>query len=276
MNSVYTYDSLDRLPIKQRYVFVFCEERDISKLGTAPNISMQLGYFDDDLPIVFILTEPELVTIYERILPSNSFLVLLDKKILKNIKSSAWEYVFAHCMEHGILYALFAEWYSVLSMKTGDTIIPINMDKNPCFDWEDKDAPHIDFSGWMDNMIVTLEQNDLSALGVDRRHSEDLLWLADSTNALAHNVPYPPIQLVAYNFTKLRQLNCPKWLNTHTQNYFIRDTIVAMLITSLGGEVNTISSFTVNAPSVVYTEEDLHTILNLGRRFPSLLRKKDA
>ena len=87
-------------------------------------------------------------------------------------------------------------------------------------------------------------------------------------------MPFIPTQLVVYNFMQLKKCQCPVWLNTHTDNYLLRDTIVAMLITSLGGEVDTTEEFKVNAPSVVYSEDDLHSILTLGKRFPSLLRRK--
>lgn len=273
MMSVYNVNDLSQITPSDNYVFVFAEERDISKIGTAPNISMQLGYYDDAIPVVVILTEPELFSIYEHILPPNTTLCLLDKNILKKNKWSAWEYVFQYCITHEVKYALFAEWYSVLSKKDGDTLIPVNMNKNPCFVWEDASAL-IDFSSWYDKMCNTLNNNNLCALGVDRRHSTDLLELSDKH--FLDNCPFVPIQLVMYNFDKLKAIGCPKWLQTHTNNYFLRDTMIALLITALGGEVTTVESFTVNAPSVVYTEEDLQTILSLPKKFPSLVRRTDA
>lgn len=274
MNNVYTTNSLNDIPLSKRYVFVFCEEKNIEKLATAPNISMQLGYFDEDLPIVFILTEPELETVYERIIPPNAYLVTLDKKILNKIHASSWEYVFNYCITHEVEYALFAEWYSVLSIKAGKETFPVNMDKNPCYEWEGE-TPHIDFSSWLDKMCTTMEHHKLSALGVDRRHATDLLQFADKTGRLNKLLPYIPIQLIVYNFRQLKSINCPVWLNTHTDNYLLRDTIVAMLITSLGGEVTTTEEFVVNAFSVIYSEDDLHSILTLGKRFPSLLRREE-
>lgn len=274
MNSVYTKSNLSDITKSDRYVFVFCEEKNIEKLSTAPNISMQLGYYDEQLPIVFILTEPELESIYERVIPPNAFLVTLDKKILNKIHASAWEYVFNYCITHEVKYAMFAEWYSVLSLKAGEEYFPINMDKNPCYEWEG-DAPHIDFSSWLDTMCITMDAHNLSVLGVDRRHATDLLSFADPLGRLNELLPFIPVQLVMYNFILLKKCQCPVWLNTHTDNYLLRDTIVAMLITSLGGEVDTTEEFKVNAPSVVYSEDDLHSILTLGKRFPSLLRRKE-
>lgn len=274
MNNVYTTSNLSDIPFSKKYAFVFCEEKNIEKLATAPNISMQLGYFDEQLPIVFVLTEPELETVYERVIPSNAYLVTLDKKILAKIHASAWEYVFSHCITHDVEYALFAEWYSVLSIKAGNETFPINMDKNPCYTWEGE-TPHIDFSSWLDKMYNTMEHNVLSILGVDRRHSTDILRFADNSGQLTKLLPFLPLQLVVYNFRQLKKCQCPVWLNTHTDNYLLRDTIIAMLITSLGGEVTTTEEFTVNAPSVVYSEEDLHSILTLSKRFPSLFRRKE-
>ena len=273
MNSVYTLSNLNDLPALEKYVFVFCEEKNLEKLSTAPNISMQLGYYDENLPIVFILTEPSLESIYERVLPPNSYLVTLDKNILSKIHSSAWEYVFNHCITHNVKFALFAEWYSVLSKYTKEGIVPINMNKNPCYEWEGK-SQSVDFSSWLDTMSTTMENNNLSILGVDRRHATDILHFADSTGKLTELLPFVPIQLVVYNFMQLKKCQCPVWLNTHTENYLLRDTIVAMLITSLGGEVTTTTEFIVNAPTVVYSEDDLHSILTLGKRFPSLFRRE--
>lgn len=273
MMSVYNVTELSQIQRSRKYVFVFAEEHDIEKLGTAPNVSMQLGYFDDELPIVFILTEPELVAIYEHIIPSNAYLCLLDKNILKKHKWSAWEYVFEYCITHEVEYALFAEWYSVLSKKEGDNLIPINMNKNPCFNWEGASAL-IDFSSWFNKMCVTADNNKIAVLGVDRRHSTDLLQLSDK-HFLEH-CPYVPIQFIVYNFKQLKIVNCPKWLQTHTNNYILRDTMVALSITALGGEVTTVEDFTVNAPSVTYTEEDLQTILSLPKKYPSLVRRTDA
>ena len=274
MNSVYTTSNLSDIPVSEKYVFVFCEEKNIEKLSTAPNISMQLGYYDEQLPIVFILTEPELEPIYERVLPPNSYMVTLSKNILSKIHASSWEYVFNYCITHEVKYALFAEWYSVISLNTGKESFPINMDKNPCYEWEGE-TPHIDFSSWLETMYSTTEKNSLAALGVDRRHATDLLKFADASGRLNSLLPFIPIQLVVYNFLQLKKCQCPVWLNTHTDNYLLRDTIVAMLITSLGGEVTTTTEFIVNAPSVVYNEDDLHSILTLGKRFPSLLRRKE-
>ena len=273
MNSVYTTSNLSDIPVSEKYVFVFCEEKNLEKLATAPNISTQIGYYDEQLPIVFILTEPELESIYERVLPPNAYLVTLDKNVLNRIHASAWEYVFNYCITHEVKYALFAEWYSVISLNTGKESFPINMDKNPCYEWEGE-TPHIDFSYWLDTMCITMESHKLSVLGVDRRHATDILRFADPLGRLNELLPFLPTQLVVYNFMQLKKCQCPVWLNTHTENYLLRDTIVAMLITSLGGEVTTTTEFTVNAPSVVYSEDDLHSILTLGKRFPSLLRRE--
>lgn len=273
MNSVYTTSNLSDIPVSEKYVFVFCEEKNIEKLATAPNISMQIGYYDEQLPIVFVLTEPELESIYERVLPPNAYLVTLDKKILNKIHASAWEYIFNYCITHEVKYAMFTEWYSILSIKTENETFPINMNKNPCYEWEGE-TPHIDFSSWLDTMCKTTDINNLSALGVDRRHSTDLLRFADTTGRLNAVLPFLPIQLIVYNFLQLKKCQCPVWLNTHTDNYLLRDTIIAMLITSLGGEVTTTEEFTVNAPSVMYSEDDLHSILTLTKRFPSLMRRE--
>ena len=273
MMSVYNVNDLSQIPKSERYVFVFAEERDVTKLGTSPNISMQLGYYDDSIPVVVILTEPELMSIYEHILPPNTYLCLIDRNVLRKNKWSSWEYVFEYCITHEVKYALFSEWYSVLSKKEGDTLIPVNMNKNPCFQWEDASAL-IDFSSWYERMCTTLTNNKFCALGVERRHATDLLELSDKH--FLDNIDDIPIQLVMYDFNRLKQKGCPKWLQTHTHNYFLRDTMIALLITALGGEVATITEFTVNAPSVVYTEEDLQTILSLPKKYPSLVRRTDA
>lgn len=264
MYAVYIRDRLEDVYIPSRKaVFVFCEENNITKLATSPNVSMQLTYFDENLPIIFVLTNPDLTTIYENALPPNSYLLVLEKRLLGTL--TAFEYIYTWCMTHCMEYALFAEWYTILSKKVADSVtLPVNMNKNPKYDWQG-DVVYVDFSEWMENMLVTMQANNLSSLGVHRRNASDLLRLSSTT--LAEEIPYVPIQLYTLYFDKLRELNAPINIKAlhHTSNYFIRDSILAVSIVSLGGEIDTTDEFTINAPDVVYTETDLHLALNLAQ-----------
>ena len=263
MYALYTINNLNDLPINDRYVFVFCEEQNITKLSTNPNISMQLSYFDEGLPIVFVLTNPQLYSIYEHVIPPNCYLFLYEEKYYPD--SNVFNHIYRWCIEkREIKFAMFAEWYTVLSKVEGTQIIPFNMNKNPNYEWE---GDHIDydFSAWFETFCATAKGQNLCSIGVNRRHRTDLLAL--SSPEMAEAIPYPPIQLFALNFDELRNLNAPLNTKIRTKNSFVRDSAFAVLIYSLGGEVDCVDSFTVSAPSVTYTEEDLSDILNLKKKW---------
>ena len=265
---MYTYNiamtDFTKLAIKNDWhdaVFVFAEEKDLSKLSTAPNITMQFSTYDENLPIILVLVNEELTTIYDNALPPNTYILQLDKNALETAKLSAWEYVLNGIkLFRPIQHALFTEWYTVISQNDK----PLNMNKNPHYDWE---GPKIDTdsSDWYRQMCVTAEQNTLCALGVDRRHNTDLLGI---TGHVAE--PYP-LQLVLYNFINLRKLELGLQ-RTHASNYMVRDTVLALQIMADGGAVNTVPQFTISAPTVTYTEDDLHIVLDLPKKFKGVLK----
>ncbi len=264
---MYTYNitmtDFTKLAIKNDWhnaVFIFAEENDLSKLSTAPNITMQFSAYDDELPIILVLVNEQLSAIYDNALPPNTYILQLDKNALETAKLSAWEYVLnAMKMFKPIQYALFVEWYTVISQNG----VPLNMNKNPHYDWENAKVD-TDSSEWYRQMCITAEQNTFCALGVDRRHAMDLVALTGN-----HLDPYP-VQLTLYNFINLRKLDLGVQ-RTHATNYMIRDTVLALQIMSEGGKVNTVPQFTINAPSVSYTEEDIHTVLELPKKFKGVL-----
>lgn len=264
---MYTYSiklqDFATLAIKNEWhnaVFVFAEEREITKLGTAPNITMQFSPFDDKLPIILVLTSDTLEPIYENTIAPNTYILQLSKQTLDVAKQTAWEYLYNYLKTFKqIDCALFAEWFSVISQD----LIPINMNRNPHFEW-DKPKIDVDSSDWYAKMCTTAADNNLCAVGVDRRHGTDLLALT------GHPLDPYPTQLVVYNFVNLRKLGLGVQ-RTHTTNYLIRDTVLALQIMAEGGAVNTVPTFTVNAPTVTYTEDDIHTILELPKKFKGVL-----
>lgn len=265
---MYTYNitmtDFTKLAIKNDWhnaVFVFAEEKDLSKLSTAPNITMQFSSYDEKLPIILVLVNEELTTIYDNALPPNTYILQLDKNALETAKLSAWEYVLNSIkLFRPIQYALFAEWYTVISQNDK----PLNMNKNPHYDWENAKI-YVDSSDWYKQMCITAEQNTLCALGVDRRHSTDLLGIT------GHVVEPYPMQLVLYNFINLRKLDLGLQ-RTHASNYMVRDTVLALQIMADGGAVNTVPQFTISAPTVTYTEDDLHIVLELPKKFKGVLK----
>lgn len=265
---MYTYNitmtDFTKLAIKNNWhnaVFIFAEEKDLSKLSTAPNITMQFSTYDEELPIILVLVNEQLSAIYDNALPPNTYILQLDKNALENAKLSAWEYVLNGIkLFRPIQYALFAEWYTVISQNDK----PLNMNKNPHYDWENAKID-VDSSDWYKQMCITAEQNTLCALGVDRRHSTDLLGI---TGHVAE--PYP-MQLVLYNFINLRKLDLGLQ-RTHASNYMVRDTVLALQIMADGGAVNTVPQFTISAPTVTYTEDDLHIVLELPKKFKGVLK----
>lgn len=265
---MYTYNitmtDFTKLAIKNDWhnaVFVFAEEKDLSKLSTAPNITMQFSPYDDDLPIILVLVNEQLNAIYDNALPPNTYILQLDKNALDNAKLSAWEYVLNNIkLFCPIQYALFAEWYTVISQNNK----PLNMNKNPHYNWENAKID-VDSSNWYRQMCVTAEQNTLCALGVDRRHNTDLLGIT------GHLVEPYPMQLVLYNFINLRKLDLGLQ-RTHASNYMVRDTVLALQIMADGGAVNTVPQFTISAPTVTYTEDDLHIVLELPKKFKGVLK----
>ena len=269
---MYTYNitmiDFTKLAIKNDWhnaVFVFAEEKDLSKLSTAPNITMQFSPYDEELPIILVLVNSELSAIYDNALPPNTYILQLDKNALETAKLSAWEYVLNSLkLFKSIQYALFAEWYTVISQTAGEKAFPLNMNKNPHYDW-DHAKIDVDSSDWYKQMCVTAEQNALCALGVDRRHNTDLLGI---TGHVAE--PYP-MQLVLYNFINLRKLDL-SLQRTHASNYMVRDTVLALQIMADGGAVNTVPQFTISAPTVTYTEDDLHIVLELPKKFKGVLK----
>lgn len=267
----YTINFMDftKLALKNEWrdaIFIFAEEHELAKLGTAPNITMQFTTYDNDLPIVLVTTEEQLIPIYDNTLAPNTYVLLLDKNALANSKQTAWEYVYnALKVFKPIQHALFAEWYTVISQKAGDKSFPLNMNKNPHFEW-DKPKIDTDSSEWYRQMCTTAEQNNLCALGVDRRHSTDLLDLT------GHVLEPYPMQLVLYNFVNLRKLQLGYIQRSHSNNYMIRDTVYALQIMAEGGQVNTVPQFEISAPTVTFTEDDIHTVLELPKKFKGVLR----
>jgi hypothetical protein len=264
---MYTYNitmtDFTKLAIKNDWhnaVFIFAEEHDLSKLSTAPNITMQFSPYDEELPIILVLVNSALSAIYDNALPPNTYILQLDKNALETAKLSAWEYVLNSLkLFKPIQYALFAEWYTVISQNDK----PLNMNKNPHYDWEGQKID-VDSSDWYKQMCITSEQNILCALGVDRRHNTDLLGI---TGHVAE--PYP-MQMVLYNFINLRKLDLGLQ-RTHASNYMVRDTVLALQIMADGGAVNTVPQFTISAPTVTYTEDDLHIVLELPKKFKGVL-----
>lgn len=248
----------------RKAVFVFAEEHDLERLGTAPNITMQFSSFDNELPIILVITSEDLEPIYDNTVAPNTYMLTLSPRMLEEAKQTAWEYMYNYLKTFKqIDYALFAEWYTVISQAVGKDSYPLNMNKNPHFEW-DKPKIDTDSSDWLNQMCVTAEQNCLCALGVDRRHSMDLIRIT------GHSLEPYPVQLVLYNFINLRKLGLGVQ-RTHATNYMIRDTVLTLQIMAEGGKVNTVPQFVVNAPSLMYTEEDIHTVLELPKKFKGVL-----
>ena len=110
--------------------------------------------------------------------------------------------------------------------------------------------------------------NNLCSIGVDRRHATDLLTLMNADEDYHY-----PIQLVMYDFQALRKLKVSKTPAGSATNSIVRDTLIDLSIRDAGGMSDTVPLFTINTPSLTYTEEDLHAIINLPNKHPALFRR---
>ena len=258
----YTITKIADLPRAPHATFIFTNSEDLPKLATNPNITMQLGTFDEDLPVIVVVPGDEVASIYERACGPNTYILILDKK------TCSWQYVFSYLLtEPDAPYktALFTEWNVLLSnAKTG---VLYNMRKNPNYFWEGV-TENLDYSDWFDNMEQTMIDNHLCSVGVDRRHGTDLVTLMNAGEEYHY-----PIQLVMYDFDALRRLKVSRNSGINATNSVVRDTLIDLAIRDAGGATDTVPIFHINTPSVHYTEEDLHAIINLPAKYPALFRR---
>jgi len=257
----YLIPNIDSLPTAHRATFIFADLDDINKLSTAPNITMQLSTFDEDLPVIVILPSDSLVPIYEKALGPNTYILVMEGNRLAN-----WQKLYRILIEERRYdSALFVEWYTLLSKASNGMLF--NMRKNPNYSWTGV-TENLDYSDWYATMEQTMLDNDLCSVGVDRRHATDLLTLMNADEDYHY-----PIQLVMYDFNKLRSLKVSKCPAGSATNAIIRDTLIDLAIRDAGGKSDTVPLFTINTPSLTYTEEDLHAILALPSKYPSLFRR---
>ena len=245
----YLIPNINNLPTAQRATFIFADIDDITKLSITPNITMQLSTFDEDLPVILVVPNDTLVPIYEKALGPNTYILVMEGNRLAN-----WQKLYCYLIEeHKYNSALFVEWYTLLgNAKTG---VLFNMNKNPNYSWSAATEP-MDYSDWYGSMEQTMLDNNLCSIGVDRRHEY-----------------HYPIQLVMYDFNKLRNLKVSKFPAGSATNSIIRDTLIDLAIRDAGGKSDTVPLFTINTPSLTYTEEDLHAMLALPAKYPSLFRR---
>lgn len=257
----YLVADLDALPTARKATFIFADIADMTKLSVDPNITMQISTFDEELPIIVVVPSDRLVPMYEKALGPNTYILVMEGSRLSN-----WQRLFTYLIEDGKYEtALFVEWYTLLSnAKTG---ILYNMRKNPNYFW-DGVTEDLDYSNWYANMEQTLIDNNLCSVGVDRRHATDLIALMN----IGEEYHYP-IQLVMYDFKPLRKLRVSKIPAGSATNPVVRDTLIDLAIRDAGGMSDTVPLFTINTPSLMYTEEDLHAILSLPDKHPALFRR---
>lgn len=257
----YLLSNLNALPPARKATFIFADASDLTKLSVDPNITMQLSTFDEDLPIITVVPNDTLVPLYEKALGPNTYILVMEGSRLSN-----WQRLFTYLMEERKYNtALFVEWYTLISnAKTG---VLYNMRKNPNYFW-DGVTENLDYSDWYANMEQTMIDNNLCSIGVDRRHATDLLTLMNA-DADYHY----PIQLVMYDFQALRKLKVSKTPAGSATNSVVRDTLIDLAIRDAGGTSDTVPLFTINTPSLTYTEEDLHAILMLPQKYPSVFRR---
>ena len=260
---MYTYlvTDLDDLPATSKATFIFTDPSDLTKLSVDPNITMQISTFDEDLPVIVVVPSDKLVPMYEKALGPNTYILVMEGSRLSN-----WQRLFTYLIEDGKYEtALFVEWYVLLSNAKTGTLY--NMRKNPNYFW-DGVTEDLDYSTWYTTMEQTLHSNKLCSIGVDRRHSTDLVSLMNIGAEY-----YYPIQLVMYDFRALRTLRVSKVPAGSATNPVVRDTLIDLAIKDAGGTSDTVPLFTINTPSLTYTEEDLHAIINLPNKHPALFRR---
>ena len=257
----YLVTDLAALPAAHKATFIFADLADLTKLSVDPNITMQISTFDEDLPIIAVVPSDKLVPMYEKALGPNTYILVMEGSRLSN-----WQRLFTYLIEDGKYEtALFVEWYTLLSNAKTGTLY--NMRKNPNYFW-DGVTEDLDYSDWYANMEQTLHDNKLCSVGVDRRHGTDLVSLMNIGEEY-----YYPIQLVMYDFKALRKLRVSKVPAGSATNPIVRDTLIDLAIKDAGGMSDTVPLFTINTPSLTYTEEDLHAIINLPNKHPALFRR---
>ena len=260
---MYTYlvTDLDDLPATSKATFIFTDPSDLTKLSVDPNITMQISTFDEDLPVIVVVPSDKLVPMYEKALGPNTYILVMEGSRLSN-----WQRLFTYLIDEGKYEtALFVEWYVLLSNAKTGTLY--NMRKNPNYFW-DGVTEDLDYSTWYSTMEQTLHSNKLCSIGVDRRHGTDLVSLMNIGAEY-----YYPIQLVMYDFRALRTLRVSKVPAGSATNPVVRDTLIDLAIKDAGGTSDTVPLFTINTPSLTYTEEDLHAIINLPNKHPALFRR---
>lgn len=260
---MYTYlvTDLTDLPAASKATFIFTDLADLTKLSVDPNITMQISTFDEDLPVIVVVPSDKLVPMYEKALGPNTYILVMEGSRLSN-----WQRLFTYLIEEDKYEtALFVEWYVLLSNAKTGTLY--NMRKNPNYFWNGV-TEDLDYSAWYATMEQTLHDNKLCSIGVDRRHGTDLVSLMN----IGEEYHYP-IQLVMYNFSFLRKLQVSKSPAGSATNPIVRDTLIDLAIKDAGGASNTVPLFTINTPSLTYTEEDLHAIIHLPDKHPALFRR---
>lgn len=260
---MYTYEinSISAFPKAKNATFVFADVSDLSKLSVSPNITMQLSTFDEDMPIIVVVPDDSLVTIYDHALAPNTYIYSL-----KGNKLSNWQKLFTCLIETPIYEtALFVEWNVLLHVAESDMLF--NMNRNPNYEWM-AETLDFDYSDWYERMLTTMKDSNLASIGVDRRHATDIVSLMNDCPDYNY-----PIQLVLYDFGALRKLKVSKNPAMNATNPIIRDTLIDLAIRDAGGNTNTVPLFCINTPSVVYTEEDLHLLLSLPKKYPALFRR---
>jgi hypothetical protein len=257
----YVLSGLADLPTAHKATFIFADIADLTKLSVDPNVTMQISTFDEDLPVIVVVPDSELVPMYEHALGPNTYILVMEGSRLSN-----WQHLFTYLIEERKYNsALFVEWYTLLSnAKTG---VLYNMRKNPNYFW-DGVTENLDYSDWYATMEQTMLDNNLCSIGVDRRHATDLVTLMNASDDYHY-----PIQLVMYDFQALRNLKVSKTPAGSATNPIVRDTLIDLAIKDAGGSSDTVPLFTINTPSVTYTEEDLHAIIALPDRYPSVFRR---
>ena len=260
---MYTYlvTDLAALPAASKATFIFADSADLTKLSVDPNITMQISTFDEELPVIVVVPNDKLVPMYEKALGPNTYILVMEGSRLSN-----WQRLFTYLIEEGKYEtALFVEWYVLLSNAETGTLY--NMRKNPNYLWTGG-TEDLDYSTWYATMEQTLHANKLCSIGVDRRHGTDLVSLMNIGEEY-----YYPIQLVMYDFRALRTLRVSKVPAGSATNSVVRDTLIDLAIKDAGGASDTVPLFTINTPSLTYTEEDLHAIINLPNKHPALFRR---
>ena len=260
---MYTYlvTDLAALPAASKATFIFSDSADLTKLSVDPNITMQISTFDEEPPVIVVVPSDKLVPMYEKALGPNTYILVMEGSRLSN-----WQRLFTYLIEEGKYEtALFVEWYVLLSNAETGTLY--NMRKNPNYLWTGV-TEDLDYSTWYATMEQTLHANKLCSIGVDRRHGTDLVSLMNIGEEY-----YYPIQLVMYDFRELRKLRVSKVPAGSATNPVVRDTLIDLAIKDAGGASDTVPLFTINTPSLTYTEEDLHAIINLPNKHPALFRR---